>query len=661
MRTRRFADLPRCLTLSLIGVAALCGSASSMPSAPATMRVGSILLERCVNVRAYCGRLDRPLDPNAAIPGRISIYFEFYPHTGRGTPAEALVATEGGPGYPATLSRDDYLALFKPLRASHDVVLMDNRGTGQSGAIDCPELQTGEKWTVESVAACGESLGDRAALYSNAYAADDLAAILEALEVRQIDLYGDSYGTYFEQVFALRHPHTLRSIVLDGAFPLDGPDYAWYPTYAPAMRAKFNIACRRSKACAELPGSSIEHVTPLIERLRAAPFAAHAVDGDGRTRDFTASASLLATVMFASAPALASVRELDAAARAFLEEDRAPLLRLMAETLSGVDSRDPTADATKWSAGLAAAVMCQDPPQIFDMRLAPGPRAADRDRAVAERQRAFPDTYAPFTIDEYRAMPLDYSYLDQCVAWPVSPLGHPAGQVVPADAAYPDIPALILSGEFDDITTMAEGEAVARAFKHGRQIRLANSFHVNALPRARSACGAEIVRRFIATLEPGDVGCAEQVPPLPLVPRFARKAAQLAPAIGLKGNSADALSLKWVSAAVLTAGDVLTRLAGNSTGEGQGLRGGNFRIAHRGESVRMTLDQVRWTEDLAVSGTIDKPANRAGTVRARLALEGPSGLAGRLWIQWQEVGSEARALVRGTIGGAAVVAQTPAP
>ena len=661
----RFAEFLGCLTLNMIGAAALCGSASSMPAAPAaataTMRVGSMLLERCASVPAYCGRLDRPLDPTGAIPGRISIYFEFYPHTGRGAVAATLVATEGGPGYPATLSRDDYLALFEPLRTSRDVILMDNRGTGRSGALDCRELQTGEKWTVESVAACGDSLGDRAALYSTAYAADDLAAILEALGVRQIDLYGDSYGTYFEQVFALRHPATLRSIVLDGAYPLDGPDYAWYPTYAPAMRAKFNIACQRSKACAELPGSSIEHVTPLIERLRAAPFAAHAVDDEGRERAFTVNASLLATVMFASAPALASVRELDAAARAFMEDDRAPLLRLMAETLSGVDSRDPTADATKWSAGLAAAVMCQDPPQIFDMRLAPGPRAADRDRAVAERQRAFPGTYAPFTIDEYRGMPLDYSYLDQCVAWPVSPPGHPAGQVVTADAAYPGIPALILSGEFDNITTLAEGEAVAKSFKHGRQIRLANSFHVNALPRARSACGAEIARRFIATLDPGDVGCAQKVPPLPLVPRFARKAAQLEPAVGLHGNSADAESLKWVSAAVLTAGDVLTRLGSHSTGEGQGLRGGSFRFAPHGKSMRMTLDHVRWTEDLAVSGTIDKSENRAGSVRARLALEGPSGGAGRVSIHWQEVGPEPHALVHGTIGGAAVVAQTPVP
>ena len=31
--------------------------------------------------------------------------------------------------------------------------------------------------------------------------------------------------------------------------------------------------------------------------------------------------------------------------------------------------------------------MCQDPPQIFDMRLAPALRIADRDRAIAKRKR----------------------------------------------------------------------------------------------------------------------------------------------------------------------------------------------------------------------------------------------------------------------------------
>jgi pimeloyl-ACP methyl ester carboxylesterase len=623
--------------------------------------VGLIEMRPCLSAPAYCGALDRPLDPTGAIPGRISIHFEYYRHSGPDKPLGTLVATEGGPGYPATVSRDDYLDLFKPLLRSHDFLLMDNRGTGQSGAIDCRELQTAEKWTVELIAACGKSLGDRAPLYSTAYAADDLAAILESLNIRQINLYGDSYGTYFEQVFAVRHPNMLRSIVLDGAYPLDGVDYAWYPSYAPAMRDKFNIACGRFDPCAKLPGSSIEHIVPMLEELRSRPFRARAADSDGKVREFTADASQLAIVMYGSAPALASVRELDAAARAFSDGDRVPLLRLMAETISGVDSRDPTADAAKFSAGLAAAVMCQDPPQIFDMRLSPTSRTADRDHAIAERTRTAPGTYAPFTIGEYRAMPLDYSFIDQCVEWPVAPSSHPAAHVVAADARYPDVPALIISGELDNLTTLADGAAVAGAFKHGTQVRIVNSFHVNALPRARSACAAQIVRRFIDSLSVGDTACAAGVPPLRLVPRFAAHASQLEPAAAAAGNRASAAQLRWVSAAVMTAGDVLVRLGGNSTGQGVGLRGGRFLVVNDASTAHVTLTQVRWTEDLTVSGKIDKPLARTGTVRASLNVAAAGGLTGELAVEWPEGIANSYASIHGILGGVPVLARTPAP
>jgi pimeloyl-ACP methyl ester carboxylesterase len=649
--------------LALLGLdAAALARVDSWPAdARRALLVGSISLQPCQNLRAYCGRLDRPLDPTGAIPGRISIHFEYYPHSAAGKSAGALVATVGGPGYPATESRDDYLALFKPLLGQHDFLLMDNRGTGRSGAIDCHALQTAEKWTVKLTAACGESLGARAPLYSTAYAADDLAAVLEALNIPQIDLYGDSYGTYFEQVFAVRHPNLLRSIVLDGAYPLNGFDYAWYPTYAPAMRDKFDIACRRFAPCARLPGSSMTHIQPVLEELRSHPFPARAADSDGKERDFTADASQLAIVMYGSAPAFSTVRELDAAARAFTEGDRAPMLRLMAETITGVDSRDPTADATKWSAGLAAAVMCQDPPQIFDMHLSPALRIADRDRAIARRKRELPDTYAPFTIDEYRAMPLDYSFIDQCVEWPVAPPSHPSSHVIGADAQYPDVPALIISGELDNMTTPAEGAAVARAFKHGTQIRIANSFHVNALPRARSACAAQIVRRFIVSLAAGDTACAADVPPLRLVPRFAVRSTQLNPATGSAGNQAGVAQLRWVSAAVLTAGDVLARIAGNSTGQGVGLRGGSFRMSSDASATHLILDEVRWTEDLSVSGTIDKPLARTGKVRAVFDLKGSGGASGRITIQWQEGLAGQNASIEGRIGGATVAAEDPAP
>jgi pimeloyl-ACP methyl ester carboxylesterase len=635
--------------------------AAAAPRAPHTLLVGSIELQPCTGVAAYCGRLERALDPTGAVPGRISIFFEFYPRTAEGPSLGTLVATEGGPGYPATLSRDEYLALFKPLRRHRDFVLMDNRGTGQSGAIDCRELQTAEKQTVELNASCGRSLGESASLYSTAYAADDLAAILDALGIGRIDLYGDSYGTYFEQVFAIRHPNTLRSIVLDGAYPLQGPDYAWYPSYAPAMRDKFNIACRRFEPCERLPGNSIERVRPVIDELRRHPYPTQAADSDGVQRNFVANASQLAIVMFGGAPAFATVRELDAAARAFTGGARSPLLRLMAETASAVDSRDPADDAAKFSAGLALAVMCQDAPQIFDMRLPPAERIADRDRAVTTRLRGAPDTYAPFTIDEYRGMPLDYSFIDQCVEWPLPPSSHPASHVVPEDPHYPDIPALIISGELDDITTPADGAAVAKAFKRGTWVLIANSFHVNALPHPRSDCGAEIARRFIETLTTVDTACAGAVPPVRLVPRFATHAAELEPATALPGNRSTLQDLRWVHAAAQTAGDVLARLGGNTTGHGVGLRGGSFDATTGASMIHVELSRVKWTEDLTVSGKIDKPFGRTGTVRASLHFVDAGGTAGDIDVAWTEGIAAPSATVHGTLAGSAVAARVPAP
>jgi hypothetical protein len=233
--------------------------------------------------------------------------------------------------------------------------------------------------------------------------------------------------------------------------------------------------------------------------------------------------------------------------------------------------------------------------------------------------------------------------------------------VVEADVRYPDVPALIVSGELDNLTTLADGAAVAAAFKHGRQIRVANSFHINALPRARSLCAARVVRRFIATLQTGDTSCAAQVPPLRLVPRFARHAAELDAAAALPGNRADAPQLRWVSAAVMTAGDVLARLSGNSRGEGVGLRGGSFRVVDRATVTHVTLDQVRWVEDLAVSGTIDKPVIHSGVVHAMLRWSMPDASTGEITVEWPEGVANSVAAIRGKVADAAVIARTAAP
>ncbi len=194
---------------------------------------------------------------------------------------------------------------------------------------------------------------------------------------------------------------------------------------------------------------------------------------------------------------------------------------------------------------------------------------ADRARAIAKRQAVAPETYAPFTIEEYRAMPLDYAFIDECVQWPTPPASHPAGRLTIGPMTYPNVPALVVSGDLDNMTPVADGAAAAANFPRGRQVVLRNSLHVNALPGARSECGAALVRHFLDTLEPGGTECTQTIAEIRLVPRFARRVQELDPASAAAGNAASAEQLRAVSAALLSAG----RCHGACLGSVPGRRG----------------------------------------------------------------------------------------
>ena len=136
----------------------------------------------------------------------LRVHFRVYPRTQRERPAlEPVVAAEGGPGYPTIDSAESYLFMLGPLRRRHDLIVMDNRGTGRSGAINCPRLQAGKGTYSREVGRCARRLGRAANAYGTGAAADDLAAVLDKLGVPVVSIYGDSYGTYFAQAFAVRH------------------------------------------------------------------------------------------------------------------------------------------------------------------------------------------------------------------------------------------------------------------------------------------------------------------------------------------------------------------------------------------------------------------------------------------------------------------------
>jgi pimeloyl-ACP methyl ester carboxylesterase len=195
---------------------------------------------------ARCGKIEVLLDRTDPTAGTIKIGFEFYRRADRSRPSlGTIVAVEGGPGYSSTGSRDYFLELFKPLLDRRDLLLVDNRGTGRSEPILCRLLQSYTGDYVDAAGKCGRQLGSTSDLYGTGNAADDLAQVLDHLGVDEVDLYGDSYGTFFSQTFAVRHPDRLRTLILDGAYFVAGTDPFYIDTNR-SLRDAFRYVCERS-------------------------------------------------------------------------------------------------------------------------------------------------------------------------------------------------------------------------------------------------------------------------------------------------------------------------------------------------------------------------------------------------------------------------------
>jgi hypothetical protein len=82
-----------------------------------------------------------PLDRSGKVPGEVSLQVEqLFAKTPVRPP---LFVLAGGPGQGATFTFDNETleGLLGPERATRSAVVFDQRGTGDSGALERPELQ----------------------------------------------------------------------------------------------------------------------------------------------------------------------------------------------------------------------------------------------------------------------------------------------------------------------------------------------------------------------------------------------------------------------------------------------------------------------------------------------------------------------------------------
>jgi len=360
----------------------------------------------------------------------------------------AVFWNPGGPGAAATDLAPGFASGQVPkellkLRDTYDIVLLDNRGTGLSGALDCPALYShanerayfAQLFPEAALRACRERLAKSADLseYTTAISSDDLDDVRVALGYDKIVLDGGSYGTMFYLDYARRHPAHVESMVLAGVAP---PGFLFIPLEDAqgAQQAMNGLIkdCKADAACNTRYPHFAGHFAALVGRFDRGP-----VNVDGLSLTKEVFSDQLRHALYAA--------ETAAYVPYIVEEAYAgnvgPLRKLVDFATVGI--------AGGLAMGLNLSVTCaEDVPFISEAKIT-GSSAGTFQGAtrVRAQQRA-------------------------CAIWNVGRASASFVQPVRSEA-----PILMLSGEDDPATPPNYGREALRLLPNGRQIVIPHAGH----------------------------------------------------------------------------------------------------------------------------------------------------------------------------------------
>lgn len=450
-------------------------------------------LEACwldgVEHRALCGRVERALDPSQAQGMRIDVHFVVLPALARNKLPDPVFFLAGGPGQSAIDMAGPLSQMLARFGNRRDIVLVDQRGTGRSAALNCEEDATTlplresaqPARQVQRMRACLRMLqslphGDLRQ-YTTTLAMADLDAVRRALGVERINLIGASYGTRAALEYMRLFPRSVRRAVLDGVVPAD---MRLPQASATDNQAAFDALlrdCAGDAVCGAAHPGLRASWQALLDSLPRKVSLPHPLTG--RSEELTLTRDLLLGWVRASlyVPALGAAlpAALDEAARG----NFAPLFGLSAAI-------GPARRGAALAQGMHFSVVCtEDVPGTAP----PSVPTAD-----------FGEGLAPL-------------YREVCTDWPRGDVAADFRVVPPAPVA-----TLLLSGGIDPVTPPRHAERVARALgANARHEIVPNAGHgLLAL-----ACLRDVVYRFIdaptdAQALQIDAACARAIPRPPV-------------------------------------------------------------------------------------------------------------------------------------------------
>jgi pimeloyl-ACP methyl ester carboxylesterase len=193
----------------------------------------------------------------------------------------AVFPFSGGPGIATTPGAEDQVKIFGAELRRHDVVLVDQRGTGGSAPLRCPtaqkkharELIEGELFPLPFIRDCRQEIEKHSDLtaYTTPQFTDDVDALRRALGYESINIVGISYGTRSALTFLERHPKSVHSLLLEGPLPPQNPMPLETARDAQAVLDRIISECRADSACTASFPDITGDLTKILAALDAKP------------------------------------------------------------------------------------------------------------------------------------------------------------------------------------------------------------------------------------------------------------------------------------------------------------------------------------------------------------------------------------------------------
>jgi len=211
----------------IIALIAAVFSATALLAKPASEESNHCYIEG-LSDRLRCGYIIVNENPNEPNGQKINIHYAVIPAVKNIYPNQAFLAIAGGPGQSAIDNAPLFNNTFARIRETRDILLIDQRGTGRSNILKCPEdksvspllMNEGNFDTIAETNKCLAAIDGDVTQYTSTAALKDFEAVRISLGYDKLHIYGISYGTRMAQLYMREYAEAIATVTLDGVVPM---------------------------------------------------------------------------------------------------------------------------------------------------------------------------------------------------------------------------------------------------------------------------------------------------------------------------------------------------------------------------------------------------------------------------------------------------------